>query len=251
MRNAVYRLLDQLGEVGLLTGEFFRYLFRRPFETRLFIDQLDSIGVRSLNVVNLTAIFSGMVLALQMGEFLAKFGAKIYVSRVMGLSLLREMGPVLTALMIGARVGAGITAELGSMKVTEQIDAMLALGSSPVKKLVVPRVLATIVILPVLTVIADAIGLAGGLLIAVTQLGISADFFYTSLVQNITLSDLLSGISKAFFFGYLISIIACVKGLTVTGGADGVGRATTSSVVAASISVLVADFFLTKLFLTI
>jgi phospholipid/cholesterol/gamma-HCH transport system permease protein len=128
---------------------------------------------------------------------------------------------------------------------------MLSLASSPVKKLVVPRVLATIAILPVLTVIADAIGLVGGLLIAVTQLGISADFFYTSLVQNITLSDLLSGVGKSFFFGYLISIIACMKGLTVTGGADGVGRATTSSVVAASISVLVADFFLTKLFMTI
>ncbi|HUY19752.1 MAG TPA: ABC transporter permease [Candidatus Binataceae bacterium] len=251
MRDPFYRLLDQLGEIGLLTVEVVRHLFRRPFEARLLIDQLDSIGVRSLNVVNLTAIFSGMVLALQMGQFLAKFGAKIYVSRVMGLSLLREMGPVLTALMIGARVGAGITAELGSMKVSEQLDAMLALASSPVKKLVVPRVLATILILPVLTVIADAIGLFGGLLIAVTQLGISADFFYTSLVQNIALSDLLSGISKAFFFGYLIAIIACMKGLTVTGGADGVGRATTSSVVAASISVLVADFFLTKLFMTI
>lgn len=251
MREPFYRLLDQLGEIGLLTVQFVRYLFRRPFETQLLIDQLDSIGVRSLTVVNLTGIFAGMVLALQMGEFLAKFGAKIYVSRVMGLSLLREMGPVLTALMIGARVGAGITAELGSMKVSEQIDAMLALASNPVKKLVVPRVLATIMILPLLTVIADAIGLLGGLLIAVTHLGISADFFYNSLVQNIELSDLMSGISKSFFFGYLIAIIACMKGLTVTGGADGVGRATTSSVVAASISVLVADFFLTKLFLTI
>jgi phospholipid/cholesterol/gamma-HCH transport system permease protein len=251
MRAPFYRFLDQLGEIGQLTAEFVRHLFRRPFEARLLIDQLDSIGVRSLNVVSLTAIFSGMVLALQMGQFLAKFGAKIYVSRVMGLSLLREMGPVLTALMIAARVGAGITAEIGSMKVTEQIDAMLALASSPVKKLVVPRVLATIMILPVLTVLADAIGLVGGLLIAVTQLGISADFFYTSLVQNISLSDLLSGISKSFFFGFLIAIIACMKGLTVTGGADGVGRATTSSVVAASISVLVADFFLTKLFMTI
>src|SRR5579872_7564576 len=133
MLDRLYRFLDQLGQIGILTRDFFRYLFRRPFEARLLIDQLDSIGVRSLNVVNLTAIFSGMVLALQMGQFLAKFGAKIYVSRIMGLSLFREMGPVLTALMIGARVGAGITAELGSMKVTEQLDAMLALASSPVK----------------------------------------------------------------------------------------------------------------------
>jgi phospholipid/cholesterol/gamma-HCH transport system permease protein len=165
MRNSLLSFLDQLGEVGLLTRDFVRYLFRRPFEVRLFVEQLDSVGVRSLNVVNLTAIFSGMVLTLQMGNFLEKFGAKIYVSRIMGLSLLREMGPLLAALMIAARVGAGIAAELGTMKVTEQIDAMRALASSPVKKLVVPRVLATIVTMPILTVVADAIGLLGGLAI--------------------------------------------------------------------------------------
>jgi phospholipid/cholesterol/gamma-HCH transport system permease protein len=251
MRDSLYRFFEQLGELGLLTRDFIRYLFRRPFEARLLIEQLDSIGWRSLNVVNLTAIFTGMVLALQMGGFLSRFGAKIYVSRIMGISLLREMGPVLTALMIGARVGSGIAAELGSMTVTEQVDAMRALATSPVKKLVVPRVLATIVILPVLTMIADAVGLFGGLLISVTQLGVSAEFFYTSLIRNVSVSDLVSGLSKAFFFGYLISIIACHKGLGARGGADGVGRATTSAVVAASISILVTDFFLTKLFLSL
>jgi phospholipid/cholesterol/gamma-HCH transport system permease protein len=249
MLERIYRFLDELGQVAILTRDFLRYLVRRPFEMRLFIDQLDSVGWRSLNVVNLTAIFSGMVLALQMGQFLAKFGAKIYVSRIMGLSLLREMGPVLAALMIAARVGAGFTAELGTMKVTEQIDAMRALGTSPVKKLVVPRVLATIVMMPVLAVVADAIGLFGGLLVAVTQLGVGADYFYTSLVHNVALGDLMSGLGKAVFFGYLIGIIACLKGLNASGGADGVGRATTSAVVSASISVLVSDFFLTKLFL--
>jgi phospholipid/cholesterol/gamma-HCH transport system permease protein len=246
----LYRFLEQLGDVGLLTRDFLKYLFRRPFESRLLIEQMDSIGVRSLNVVNLTGIFAGMVLALQMGHFLAKFGAKIYVSRIMGLSLLREMGPVLTALMIGARVGAGIASELGTMKVTEQIDAMRALGSSPVKKLVVPRVLAAILMLPVLTVCSDAIGLFGGLLIAVTQLHLTAAYFVTSLANNTHLEDFVSGIGKSVFFGYLISIIACSKGLNASGGADGVGRATTSAVVAAAISVLVADFFLTKLFLS-
>ena len=169
----------------------------------------------------------------------------------MGISLLREMGPVLTALMIGARVGAGIAAELGSMSATEQIDAIRALASSPAKKLVVPRVLATIMILPVLTLIADTIGLLGGSLISVTQLGISAGFFYTSLLHNLSVTDVLSGLAKAFCFGYLIAIIACAKGLSARGGADGVGRATASAVVAASISVLVADFFLTKLFLSL
>jgi len=251
MSDTLNRFFNQLGEVGLLTRDFVRYLFRRPFETRLFIEQLDSVGWRSLNVVNLTAIFTGMVLALQMGGFLSRFGAKIYVSRIMGISLLREMGPVLTALMLGARVGAGITAELGSMTVTEQVEGMRALATSPVKKLVVPRVLATIVMLPVLTMLSDAVGLCGGLLIAVTQLGVGADYFYSSLIQNVAVSDLMSGLGKALFFGYLIGIIACSKGLNATGGADGVGRATTSAVVAASISVLVSDFFLTKLFMSI
>lgn len=251
MLESLYLFLDQLGEVGILTRDFFRYLLRRPFEPRLLIEQLDSIGVRSLNVVNLTAIFSGMVLALQMGEFLAKFGAKIYVSRIMGISLLREMGPVLSALMVAARVGSGISAELGTMKVTEQIDAMRSLATSPIKKLVVPRVLATVIMLPVLTVLADAIGLLGGLLISVTQLGVSGRFFYTTLLEYATLGDLFSGLGKAVFFGFLISIIACYKGLNAEGGADGVGRATTSAVVVSSISVLISDFFLTKFFISL
>lgn len=251
MLQGVYRFLEQIGDVGLLTRDCARQLLRRPFEGRLLIEQFDNVGVRSLNVVNLTAIFTGMVLALQMGQFLSRFGAKIYISRIMGLSLFREMGPVLTALMIAARVGAGITAELGSMKVTDQIDAMRALGTSPVKKLVVPRVLATLLMLPVLTIIADAIGLLGGLLIAVTQLGLSADYFTSSLIQNTQLGDLMSGLGKALFFGFLIAIIACSKGLSTEGGADGVGRATTTAVVAAAIGVLVSDFFLTKLFLAV
>ncbi|MGH7815527.1 MAG: MlaE family ABC transporter permease [Candidatus Binataceae bacterium] len=247
----LYSFLEQLGEIGLLTRDFVRSLFRRPFETRLFIEQLDSVGVKSLNVVNLTAIFSGMVLALQMGEFLTKFGAKIYVSRIMGLSLMREMGPVLSALMVAARVGAGITAELGTMKVTEQIDAMRSLGASPVKKLVAPRVLATIVMMPILTILADAIGLLGGMFVSVTQLGVGGDYFYTSFVQHAALGDLFSGLGKSVFFGYEIAIIACYKGLTARGGADGVGRATTSAVVIASITVLISDFFLTKFFLSL
>ncbi len=251
MAQAFRRFLEQLGEVGLLTRECARQATRRPFEGALLVEQLDSVGVRSLNVVNLTAIFTGMVLALQMGQFLSRFGAKIYISRVMGLSLFREMGPVLTALMIGARVGAGITAEIGSMKVTEQIDAMRALATSPVKKLVVPRVLATVLMMPVLTVISDAVGLVGGVIIAVTQLGLGAGYFFTSMVQNTRLGDLTSGLGKSLFFGYLIAIIACSKGLNASGGADGVGRATTSAVVAAAIGVLVSDFFLTKLFLAV
>ncbi len=245
----VSSLFVQLGQLGLLTADCLRAALRRPLELRLIVDQFDAVGYKSLAVVMLTAIFSGMVLALQMGHFLAKFGAKIYVSRVMGLSLLRELGPVLTALMLGARVGAGITAELGTMKVTDQIEAMRALGTDPVKKLVVPRVLATTLMTPVLAMLADAVGLFGGYVISVAQLGVTGHYFYSSLMHNVVTGDLTSGLGKSIFFGYLIGIISCHKGLTASGGADGVGRATTAAVVAASIGVLVSDFFLTKFFL--
>jgi len=243
--------IEDLGRIGYLGRDFFTALFRRPFGFGLLIDQLDSVGYRSLNVISLTAIFSGMVLALQMGQFLARFGAKIYVSRIMGISLLRELGPVLTALMIGARVGAGISAEIGTMKVTDQIDAMRALGASPIKELVAPRILAITLILPVVTMLADAIGLVGGWFVSITQLGVGGSYFYSSLMRNLVIGDLTSGLAKSAVFGFLIGIIACHKGLTASGGADGVGRATTSAVVAASISILVSDFFLTKLFLAV
>lgn len=224
---------------------------RRPFEFGLIIEQLDELGVRSLNIVNLTAIFTGMVLALQMGQLLSRFGAKVYVSRLMGVSLFREMGPVLTSLLVAGRVGSGISAELGTMQVTDQIDAMRSLATNPVKKLVTPRVLATVLILPVLTIFADAVGLLGGLAIAVSELGLTAGYFFRSLIQNTELRDIFSGLGKSVIFGYLIAIIACQNGLDVTGGADGVGRATTSTVVTASVSILVADFLLTKLLLSI
>jgi phospholipid/cholesterol/gamma-HCH transport system permease protein len=190
-----------------------------------------------------------MVLALQLGSYLSRFGAKMFVSRIVGMSLVRELGPVLTALMIGGRVGAGITAELGSMAVTDQIDAVRALGASPIRNLVVPRMIAVLVMVPVLTVIGDLVGVLGGLLISVSELNVSADFYVNSLLQVLLLGDVMSGIGKSFFFAYFIGIIACYNGLTVTGGADGVGRATTRTVVAASITVLISDFFLTKLFL--
>ncbi|TAK01901.1 ABC transporter permease, partial [bacterium] len=169
--------------------------------------------------------------------------------RILALSMLREMGPVLTALMIGGRVGAGITAEIGSMKVTEQIDAMRSLGINPIQKLVLPRLLALFVMLPLLTVLADFVGILGGLFISTMELDIPADFYLTSIVQFIKFQDLFSGLGKTFFFAFFIAIIACHNGLQVSGGADGVGRATTQTVVTSSITILVSDFFLTKLFL--
>ena len=239
---------EYLGGLGLLCYEILR-CFRRRWEGRLILEQMGSIGVRSLSIVILTAVFTGMVLALQMGNYLTRFGAKPYAGRIVALSMLREMGPVLTALMIGGRVGAGITAEIGSMKVTEQIDAMRSLGVNPVQKLVFPRLVALMVMLPLLTVLADFVGILGGLLISVMELDLSADFYLNSIIQFVRFQDLFSGLGKTFFFAFFIAIIACHNGLQVSGGADGVGRATTQTVVMSSITVLVSDFFLTKLFL--
>lgn len=241
---------EYLGGLGLLAHEVVRCLSKR-WEGRLILEQMEHIGVRSLSIVTLTALFMGMVLALQMGNYLARFGAKSYVGRILAVTLLREMGPVLTALMIGGRVGAGITAEIGSMKVTEQIDAMRSMGVSPIQKLVLPRLFALLVMLPLLTVLAHFVGILGGLFISVFELNVSADFYLNSIVQFIRFQDLFSGLAKTIFFAFFIAIIASYNGLEATGGADGVGRATTKTVVTASITTLVSDFFLTKLFLSL
>jgi phospholipid/cholesterol/gamma-HCH transport system permease protein len=241
--------VDALGGMAYLARDALRSSLRRPPEWRLVLDQLEQIGWRSLSIVNLSTLFTGMVLALQLGTYMERFGAKMFVSRIVGISLLRELGPVLTALMVGGRVGAGITAELGSMAVTEQIDAIRALGASPVRNLVVPRLLAMLVMLPALTVIGNLVGVLGGLVLSVTELHVDADFYVHSLLQVLVVNDVISGIGKSFFFAFFIGIIACHNGLAVTGGADGVGRATTTTVVVASITVLISDFFLTKLFL--
>lgn len=242
-------LLDAFGEIALLTRDAIRSLATHPPSSRLVGEQLEQIGWRSLSIVGLTAIFTGMVLALQLGTYMERFGAKMFVSRIVGVSLVRELGPVLTALLFGGRVGAGIAAELGTMTVTEQVDAIRALGTSPIRILVVPRLLATLIMLPALSVIGDVLGILGGLFIGVTELNVTADFYINSLLQILLLQDVLSGLGKSVFFAYFIAIIACHQGLKVTGGADGVGRATTATVVVASITILVSDFFLTKLFM--
>jgi phospholipid/cholesterol/gamma-HCH transport system permease protein len=245
----LFAFVDALGEMAFLTRDAVRSLLRRPPPWPTVLDQLEHIGWKSLSIVTLTALSMGMVLALQLGNFLERFGAKMFVSRIVGVSLVREMAPILTALMLGGRVGAGITAELGTMAVTEQIDAIRALGASPVRVLVVPRMLAIMIMLPLLTMVADFVGILGGLFISTTELRVSSEFYWNSLLYGMVLNDLFSGLGKSMFFAYFIGIIACYNGLRVTGGADGVGRATTSTVVAASITILIADFFLTKLFL--
>jgi phospholipid/cholesterol/gamma-HCH transport system permease protein len=190
-----------------------------------------------------------MVLALQTGIALERFGAKLYVGSVVGLALARELGPVLTALMVGGRVGAGITAELGAMQVTEQIDAIRSMGADPVQKLVLPRVLAATLALPLLTMLADLLGAFGGMLIATTQFHITSNFYFDNLYWAVTVPDVLSGIAKTFVFGWIIAMVGCFLAFETKGGTAGVGRATTSAVVVASISILISDFFLTKLML--
>jgi phospholipid/cholesterol/gamma-HCH transport system permease protein len=245
----VVSLLDAFGETALLTRDAVRVLLRKPPPSRLVAEQLEQIGWRSLSIVGLTTVFTGMVLALQLGSYLERFGGKVFVSRIVGVSLVRELGPVLTALLFGGRVGAGITAELGSMTVTEQVDAIRALGADPVRTLVAPRLLATVLMLPALSVIGDVLGILGGLFVSVTELRVSGDFYVNSLLQILLLEDVCSGLGKSVFFAYFIAIIACRNGLAVTGGADGVGRATTNTVVATSVTILISDYFLTKCFL--
>jgi phospholipid/cholesterol/gamma-HCH transport system permease protein len=240
-----------LGGVADLATQTIQQFIRGPIDRGVVIAQFDQIGVRSISIVAITSLFIGMVLALQTAYSLADFGGALLIGKVVSLSLIRELAPVLMALMVGGRVGAGIAAELGTMKVTEQIDALRALATNPVRKLVVPRVLATTIMMPLLTLLACFIGIMGGLVIAVGSLHLSSNFYIRSVIETVKYNDLASGVGKTFFFGFAIGLIACYNGLGTTGGADGVGRSTTATVVTASITVLVLDFFLTKVFLFI
>jgi len=240
-----------LGGVADLATQTIQQFIRGPIDRGVVIAQFDQIGVRSISIVAITSLFIGMVLALQTAYSLADFGGALLIGKVVSLSLIRELAPVLMALMVGGRVGAGIAAELGTMKVTEQIDALRALATNPVRKLVVPRVLATTIMMPLLTLLACFIGILGGLVIAVGSLHLSSNFYIRSVIETVKYNDLASGVGKTFFFGFTIGLIACYNGLSTTGGADGVGRSTTATVVTASITVLILDFFLTKVFLFI
>jgi phospholipid/cholesterol/gamma-HCH transport system permease protein len=189
-----------------------------------------------------------MVMSLQFGFGLERFGGKLYVPKVVGLSIMRELGPVLSCLMIAARVGSGIAAELGSMNVTQQIDAIRALGTDPIKRLVIPRVLALLIMTPLLTVFADLVGVFGGMFISNAELFIHPDFYYHEAILSLKTSDFLVGILKTSFFGLLIALTGCYYGMKTEGGTQGVGQATTKSVVTSSLLIVVTDFVLTKLF---
>lgn len=236
-----------LGSYAHLLREVLEDICTKGIEWKEFNRQIIKIGVYSLPIVLLTAIFTGMVLALQTAYGLHRFGAKNYVGNIVGLSLVRELGPVLSSIMVCGRVGAGIAAELGSMVVTEQVDAIRALGANPIRKLVTPRILAGVISLPILVVFADLIGVYGGLLVAVHELDLSEHVYYRSLMYTILIRDVIDGLIKSAVFGFLVVSIACYKGLRTRGGTEGVGRTTTETVVVGCMWIFIADFFITKL----
>ena len=226
-----------------------RALFTRPRYPREILAQMDSLGVGSLSIVVLTGMFTGMVLALQSSATLDVFGARAYVGRLVCVSMVRELGPVLTALMVTGRVGSGMAAELGSMVVTQQIDALRVLGSDPIRKLVAPRIAAGVIMVPILTVISNALGILGAGLLSVFSLKLQWAFYWRSVTGALVLNDIMMGLSKPVVFGFILSSVGCYMGLRTRGGTQGVGTSTTRSVVVGSVLILVADFFMTKFLL--
>ena len=247
----VKAVLLEIQEYTRLQIATWRGVVTRPFYAHDVIEQFEQIGIGSLTVVVLTGFFTGAVLALQTGITLDQFGARPFVGRLVSASMVKELGPVLTGLMLAGRVGSGIAAELGSMMVTDQINALRALGTDPVRKLVVPRVLAGFFMAPVLTIIANTVGIVGGWLIAVFQLRVASSLYWTSIVEGLYLEDAWMGLIKPFCLGYVIASIGCHVGLRASGGTQGVGRATTNAVVAASVGVIAVDFFITRLLITL
>lgn len=241
--------LGTFGAVARLTTAMLRTLFTKPFEGRELLRQMYHLGEQSLSVAFLTALFTGAVMALQFGWGLERFGAANYVGKLISVGFVMELGPVLTALLVGGRVGAGITAEIGSMSVTEQVDAIRALGADPIKKLVGPRVLACALTMPVLAMMADVVGIIGGMLVAVPEQGIAPAFYLDQVLTTVEIGEVAHGLIKAFFFGYFYGIIGCFMGLETRGGTEGVGRATTRTVVVTSITILAGDFILGKILL--
>jgi phospholipid/cholesterol/gamma-HCH transport system permease protein len=235
----------------LLCAAAFRGVVTRPFYRYDFIEQLDAIGIQSLTVVLLTGFFTGAVLALQSGLTLDQFGARPVVGRLVSASMIKELGPVLTGLMLTGRVGSGIAAELGSMVVTDQINALRALGTDPIRKLVVPRMLAGTLMAPVLTVVSDFVGIVGGWIVARFQLQVTTGVYWSSIQDALYMQDVWMGLIKPFVLGFVIVTVACHVGLRTSGGTQGVGRATTVAVVAGSVGVIAADFFITRVLISL
>jgi phospholipid/cholesterol/gamma-HCH transport system permease protein len=245
MMNETFFLM---GGLGLLALEVLKTMWSQPISLKLLIEQIYQIGIRSIPLIFVTAISIGAVMALQFGLGLEKFGGKLYVPKLVSITIVREIGPVFSSLMLAGRIGAGIASEIGSMMVTQQIDAMRALGTSPIQKIVVPRVLASLITLPVLVAMANVVGIIGGMIVGATELGLDPNYYLLKTLNTVRLADYLSGFGKTFFFALFISIPSCYYGLKVTDGTRGVGQATTKAVVTSSMMILIGDFFISKLF---
>src|SRR5712692_2131815 len=239
------------GGLSILGGQVLRNLALPPSYVQHVLHEIDVMGVRSLGVALIAAVFTGMVFALQSAVNLARFGAENYVGPVSALAILRELGPVLTAILVGGKVASGITAELGSMKVTEQIDALRTLGVNFVKRLIVPRVLASLLVFPLLTVLSDVLGVLGGMFITYAERGTDMWAYWNTTTYWVVPRDFLMGVGKSFFFGGIVTLIGCYKGLNTSGGTECLGPATTDTVVQVTMGVIISDFFLTKLMLMI
>ncbi|MBU2053886.1 MAG: ABC transporter permease [Proteobacteria bacterium] len=245
--RAVLENVEEMGKILLLFVSVLAWMFRPPLKLRNIFKQMEFVGVKSIFVVVLTGTFTGMVMALQGYHGFRMFSAESLVGSTVALGMTRELGPVLTSLMVTARAGSAMAAELGTMRVTEQIDALYVMAVNPVKHLIVPRVIAGVLMVPLLTVVADFVGILGGYFVGVHVLGINSGVFVKNITRLVELDDIYNGLVKAACFGLILSLIGCYKGFNTRGGAEGVGRATTEAVVLASISILISDYFLTAI----
>jgi phospholipid/cholesterol/gamma-HCH transport system permease protein len=246
--NRIISFLYFLGGIANLAIQTIYLTFTPPFNKDRFIEQAKKAGYDSFPIVSLVALFIGFIFALQTAYFMQRIGSEIYIASMVALSIVRELGPVITALVVAGRVGAAITAELGSMQVTEQVDALETLATNPIKYLVVPRFLALTLMMPLLTLYADAVGIFGSYLICISKIGISSSMYLHVTFDAVMFKDLFTGLFKTVFFGMIISLVSCYEGFRVEGGAEGVGQATMRSVVTTFILILVADSLFTALF---
>ena len=245
--RAVMANVEETGKIFLLFLSVLAWMVRPPLKLRSIFKQMEFVGVKSIFVVVLTGTFTGMVMALQGYYGFRLFGAQSLVGSTVALGMTRELGPVLTALIVTARAGSAMAAELGTMRVTEQIDALYVMAANPVKHLIVPRVIAGVLMLPVLTMVSDFVGIVGGYFVGVHILDINKGAFVKNITSLVVLGDIYNGLVKAACFGLILSLVGCYKGFNTRGGAEGVGRATTEAVVLASISILISDYFLTAI----
>ena len=245
--SGTIEIIREMGQILILLCRAFMWTVMPPYRLRAVIKQMEFVGVKSIFVVVLTGIFAGGVLALQSHHGFRLFGAETLVGSTVALAMTRELGPVLTALMVNGRAGSAMAAELGTMRVTEQIDALYVMATNPVKYLIVPRIIAGVVMLPILTIVADFLGILGGYFVGVILLKINSGMFIANIIEMVDLEDIFHGLTKSVFFGLILTHIGCYKGFYTTGGAEGVGKSTTQAVVLSSVLILVSDYFLTSI----